>query len=64
MCGLVGAYYMGLDSFGYNFGGRNVVPLYVVHFFLILSVFYNKFGSLLVCAIGEEDVFYLLNVVS
>jgi hypothetical protein len=48
VCGLVGVYYMGLDSFGYNFGGRKVVPLNVVLLFPILLAFYNKFESLLV----------------
>jgi hypothetical protein len=43
---LVGVYYMGLGSFGCNLGDRRVVPLYVVHFFQVLLVFYNKFGSL------------------
>jgi hypothetical protein len=46
MCELVGVYYRGLDSFGHNFGGRKVVPLYVALLFPILLVFYNKFESL------------------
>jgi hypothetical protein len=33
MCGLVGAYYMDLGNSGYNFGGKKIVLLYVVHFF-------------------------------
>ena len=33
VCGLVGVYYMSLGSFGYNFGGKTVVPLCVVRFF-------------------------------
>jgi hypothetical protein len=48
VCGLVGVYYMGLDSFDYSFGGRKVIPLYVVLLFPILLVSYSKFESLLV----------------
>ena len=48
MCGLVGVYYIDLGSIGYNLGGKEVVSLYVVLVFLVLSVFYSKFGSLLV----------------
>ena len=52
MCGLVGIYYMGLGNFDYSFGGKKVVLLYVVHFFLILFVFYNRFKSLLATLSG------------
>ena len=47
-CGLVGVYYIGLDSFGYSFVGRKVVLLCVVRFLLVLSGFYSRFESLLV----------------
>ena len=60
VCGgyeFVGAYCMGLGSFGCNFCGKKVVPLYGVLVFLILLGFCNKFGSLLVtldlCHWGE-----------
>jgi hypothetical protein len=39
---------MDLGNFGCNLVGKKVVPLYVVQFFRILSVFYNIFQSLLV----------------
>jgi hypothetical protein len=48
VCGLLDVYYRGLDNFGYNFGDKKVVPLYVVLLFPILLVYYNKFESLLV----------------
>ncbi len=44
--GLVGVYYIGLDSFDYNFVGKKVVLLCVVRFLLVLSGFCNRFGSL------------------
>ena len=46
MCGLVGVFYIGLDSFEYNFVGRRVVLLCVMRFLLVLSGFCSKFGSL------------------
>ena len=48
VCGLVGVYYIGLDSFGYNVVGKKIVLLCVVRFLLVLSGFYSRFESLLV----------------
>ena len=44
--GLVGVYYIGLGSFGYNFVGRRVIMLSVMRFLLVLSEFCSRFGSL------------------
>ena len=46
VCGLVGVYYIGLDSFDYNFVGRRVVLLCAMRFLLVLSKFCSRFGSL------------------
>ena len=39
---------MDLGRSGYNFDDKRVVLLCVVRFFLVLSVFYNRFENLLV----------------
>ena len=38
----------GFGQYWLQFWWQKSFPQYVVHFFLVLSVFYNKFGSLLV----------------
>ena len=51
VCGLVGVYCIGLGNFDYNFVGRRVVLLCVVHFLLVLLGFCSRFESLLVTLI-------------
>ena len=62
VCGLVGIYYIGLDSFGYTFAGKKIVLLCVVHFLLVLSGFCSSFESLLVtlnvCHCEEKCVLF------